>query len=119
LGHLSSARLGDEVRRADVFFFPSVVEGHPQVLGQAAACGLPAIAMKIYRPDYVVDGTTGFLVESDDELSQKLDLLIRQPELRRAMGAAAAAHARKFDWDLIATQWQEAFERTATLRRKR
>ncbi len=119
LGHLSSARLGDEMRRADVFFFPSVVEGHPQVLGQAAACGLPAIAMKVYHPDYVVDGTTGFLVESDDELSQKLDLLIRQPELRRAMGAAAAAHAQKFDWDVMATQWQEAFERTATLRRKR
>jgi glycosyltransferase involved in cell wall biosynthesis len=110
LGHLSLAQLGEEMRRADVFFFPSVIEGHPQVLGQAAASGLPSIAMKVYRPDYVVDGTTGFLVDTDAELSERLDLLIRQPELRRAMGAAAAVHAQKFDWDVIARQWQEAFE---------
>ncbi len=61
LGHLPQARLGDEMRRADIFFFPSILEGHPQVLGQAAACALPTIAMQNYRPDYVVNGTTGFL----------------------------------------------------------
>jgi glycosyltransferase involved in cell wall biosynthesis len=68
LGHLSLPQLGEEMRRADIFFFPSILEGHPQVLGQAAACRLPAIAMRVYRPDYVVDGVTGFLVDSDAEL---------------------------------------------------
>jgi len=118
LGHLPLARLGDEMRRADIFFFPSILEGHPQVLGQAAACGLPAIAMQNYRPDYVVNGTTGFLVDNDSKLSEKLDLLIRQPELRRSMGEAAAAHARNFDWDVIARQWQDAFENAVARRRK-
>jgi len=118
LGHLSLSALGGAMRQADIFLFPSVIEGHPQVLGQAAASGLPSIAMKIYRPDFVVDGTTGFLVDTDDELAGKLDLLIRQPELRRAMGEAAIAHARKFDWDVIAKQWQDAFERAIAMRRK-
>jgi glycosyltransferase involved in cell wall biosynthesis len=118
LGHLSLAALGDAMRQADVFLFPSIVEGHPQVLGQAAASGLPSIAMNIYRPDYVVNGTTGFLAETDSELAEKLDLLIHQPELRQAMGAAAIAHARKFDWDVIAGQWQDAFERAVATRRK-
>ena len=102
LRHLPLARLGDEMRRADIFFFPSILEGHPQVLGQAAASGLPSVAMQIYRPDYVINEKTGFLVNSDAELSEKLDLLIRQPELRRSMGEAAAVHAKKFDWDIIA-----------------
>jgi len=118
LGHLSLAELGEEMRRADIFFFPSVIEGHPQVLGQAAASGLPAIAMKVYRPDYVVDGTTGFLADTDAELSERLDLLIRQPELRCTMGAAAVRHAQKFDWDFIARQWQEAFEQAVVRRRE-
>jgi len=118
LGHLSLAQLGEEMRRADIFFFPSVIEGHPQVLGQAAASGLPAIAMKVYRPDYVVGGTTGFLADTDAELSERLDLLIRQPELRRTMGAAAIAHAKNFDWDAIAKQWQEAFEQAVARRQK-
>ena len=109
---------GEAMRQADIFLFPSIIEGHPQVLGQAAACGIPVIAMKIYRPDYVVDGMTGFVVDNDNELAAKLDLLIQQPELRRAMGDAAIAHAQKFDWDVIARQWQDAFERAVVDRRK-
>jgi|HubBroStandDraft_3_1064219.scaffolds.fasta_scaffold23047_3 glycosyltransferase involved in cell wall biosynthesis len=117
LGHLSQSQLADEMRCADIFFFPSVVEGQPQVLLQAAASGLPAIAMEIYRPDSIVHGTTGFLAANDHELAEKLDLLIRQPELRHRMGEAAVAHARKFDWDQIAGQWLTVFEQAAAQRR--
>jgi glycosyltransferase involved in cell wall biosynthesis len=117
VGHLTPARLGEEMRQADVFFFPSVLEGHPQVLGQAAACGLPSIAMNVYRPEFVINGKTGFVVESDEELGQKLDLLIAQPELRRSMGEAAIAHSQNFDWDRITLQWQEAFEQAVAKRR--
>jgi glycosyltransferase involved in cell wall biosynthesis len=118
LGHLSQAQLGDEMRRADVFFFPSIVEGHPQVLLQAAACGLPAIAMEIYRPDSIVDGINGFLARTDAELFEKLDLLLSKPETRLTMGEAAVAHAHKFDWDLVAQRWQHVFEQVAAKRRK-
>jgi glycosyltransferase involved in cell wall biosynthesis len=118
LGHLPLQQLGREMRSADIFLFPSIIEGHPQVLGQAAACGLPAVAMEVYRPDYVVDGTTGFLVGNDDELAEKLDLLIRDPQLRVSMGVAAVAQAQKFDWDVIAVKWQQAFEEAVARRRK-
>lgn len=110
LGHLPPKKLGDEMRSADVFLFPSILEGHPQVLGQAAACGLPAIAMNLYRPEYVVDGTTGFLVDSDLELEQRLSLLLTDAQVRRAMAGAAVGHARNFDWDDITRQWEHAFD---------
>jgi glycosyltransferase involved in cell wall biosynthesis len=118
LGHLSPAQLGDEMRRASIFFFPSILEGHPQVLVQAAASGLPVVAMHNYRPDYVVDGTTGFLAETDEELAAKLRLLISQPELRRSMGAAALSHAQRFEWGKIALEWQQVFEKAVTIRRR-
>ena len=117
LGHLSSRRLGEEMRRAHVFFFPSILEGHPQVLGQAAACGLPAIAMNLYRPDYVVHGETGFLAESDADLTQALDLLLRDSVLRHSMASAAVRHSHYFDWDRIAGQWIELFREVAVDRR--
>ena len=98
------------MRHADVFFFPSVLEGHPQVLGQAAACGLPAVAMNVYRPDYVLHGETGFLAESDADLTQQLDVLLRDSALRQSMSWAAARHSRKFDWDQITQQWIGVFE---------
>jgi glycosyltransferase involved in cell wall biosynthesis len=109
LGHLSPAQLGEEMRRAQVFLFPSILEGHPQVLGQAAACGLPSIAMDVYHPDYVVHGRNGFLVKSGEELSQKLGLLLRDASVRSSMSKAAVEQARRFDWDAIAAQWQRAF----------
>jgi glycosyltransferase involved in cell wall biosynthesis len=110
LGHLSSSSLGEEMRRADVFLFPSTIEGHPQVLGQAAACGLPAIAMKNYQPEFVIDRETGFLVDSDDELNRCLDLLLRSPELRQKMSYAAAEHSRRFEWDEVTRSWEHAFQ---------
>ena len=109
LGHLSQSQLGDQMRRADIFLFPSIDEGHPQVLGQAAACGLPVIAMNCYRPDYVMNGETGFLVESDQEIADRLQLLISNAASRRAMAAAAFQYSRRFDWDRIAEQWITVF----------
>ncbi|MFZ0319346.1 MAG: glycosyltransferase family 4 protein [Candidatus Sulfotelmatobacter sp.] len=117
LGHLTPEQLGEEMRQADIFFFPSILEGNPQVLLQSAACGLPAIAMDLYRSDYVVNGETGFLVGSDPELAARLDQLAGDAALRRAFGMAAAQHARQFDWDKIAEQWAVVFEEAAQRRR--
>ncbi len=110
LGHLGAAQLGAEMRRARIFFFPSDVEGHPQVLGQAAACGLPCVARSSYHPDYVVDGVTGLLVSSEDRMSEALNRLIREQDLTARMSSAAIKHAEKFDWDRITEQWQELLE---------
>lgn len=116
LGHLGQAELGNEMQRADLFVFPSELEGHPQVLVQAAGCGLPCVAMNSYHPDAVVDGETGFLADSEEDFAAKFDCLVRDSELRKAMSAAAQKHAAQFDWDRIARQWSEVFERTARLR---
>lgn len=117
LGHLSSRQLGEEMRKANVFFFPSTLEGHPQVLGQAAACGLPVIAMNLYRPDYVVHGETGFLAESDSDLTHALDLLLRDSRLQQSMSAAAVKQSSNFDWDRITEQWIELFREVVVARR--
>ena len=117
LGHLNPSALGEEMRAADLFLFPSVLEGHPQVLGQAAACGLPTVAMNIYRPDYVIDGETGFLAESDADWVAKLELLLADRGLRETMSAAAVRHVEQFSWDRVATQWAEVLELAVRRRR--
>jgi glycosyltransferase involved in cell wall biosynthesis len=66
--------------------------------------------MNAYRPEYVIHGESGFLVESDADLAQKLDLLIGNPTLRQSMSAAAVAHSHKFDWDRIAGEWAKVFQ---------
>ena len=111
LGNMKPSDVGDAMRSADIFLFPSTMEGHPQVLGQAAACGLPSIARDVYRPDYVIHGSTGFLATNDKEFSEYFDLLVRDEALRKRMGGVAAYHAWDFDWDKSAKQWADLFER--------
>jgi len=119
LGHLNANALGEEMRKADVFFFPSEIEGHPQVLGQAAASGLVCVARDSYHPDYVIDGTTGLLAASDADLSAALSRLLSSAELRSCMSQAAVKHAAKFEWDAVAKQWQEILESAAVKRAQR
>ena len=116
LGHLNQSELGAEMRNADVFLFPSELEGHPQVLLQAAGCGLPAIAMNSYHPDAVVDGETGFLVRGEEELREKLDLLLRNSDLRLRMSKAAVRHSANFTWEKAAAEWARVFESLASRR---
>ena len=118
LGHLTQAQLGGEMRAADIFLFPSIIEGHPQVLGQAAGCGLPAVAMSLYQPEYVVHGQTGFLAQSDAELGEYLKLLLHDSQMRHSMASAASKHSQKFEWDRATEQWGEVFQQVVAQRQQ-
>lgn len=75
---------------ADIFVFPPVApEGMPWVLLEAMAAELPIISTPQGTiPEVVVDGETGFIVESGsaDAVAEKILLLIRDEQLRRRMG---------------------------------
>jgi glycosyltransferase involved in cell wall biosynthesis len=108
-GLLDADQLKQQYQNADIFVFPSKWEGSPKVLLEAAASGLPVIARNNYRPESVVDGETGFLVDSDDELFARLEELLSHPNQRRRLGVAGRKHSVQFDWDPITRRWEEVF----------
>jgi glycosyltransferase involved in cell wall biosynthesis len=76
----------------DLVVLPSypVVETLPLVLIEAGAAGLPVIATKVGSVDeIVVEGETGFIVPSDDELAlrEAMRTLLLDENLRLAMGS--------------------------------
>ncbi len=109
-GSLKPAALREQYQQADIFLFPSRWEGSPKVILEAAACGLPVIARNDYQPETVVDGQTGFLGSSDDELLERLGELIASADLRCKMGRASRCHSERFDWDVITRRWEDIFE---------
>jgi glycosyltransferase involved in cell wall biosynthesis len=113
LGPLDSQALREEYRRADVFLFPSMWEGSPKVILEAAACGLPVIARNNYSPETVVHGVTGYQASSDSEIFLFLEALLASPELRLKLGRNGRQYSLTYDWDLIATRWSEVFESLA------
>lgn len=76
---------------ADIFVFPPrLPEGHPWVLVEAMAAGLPIISTDQGAiRESVLNGVNGFIVESHrpEQIAEKLKLLIEDPELRKRMGA--------------------------------
>jgi glycosyltransferase involved in cell wall biosynthesis len=112
-GTLGREAVREEFRRADIFMFPSVWEGSPRVLMEAAACGLPVIARRDYEPESVIDGESGFLVASDDQMMARLAQLIDNPNLRRTLGERGRSHVARFSWNMIARRWETIFTRLA------
>ncbi|QPJ63714.1 MAG: glycosyltransferase family 4 protein [Candidatus Nitronauta litoralis] len=81
---------------ADVICLPSYREGFGSVLIEASAVGLPAIASKIYGiTDAGEEGVTYLLHEpgSVSELTDAMQLLADNTELRHNMGIAARKRA--------------------------
>jgi glycosyltransferase involved in cell wall biosynthesis len=115
-GHMGGESLRREYQKADVFLFPSAWEGSPKVILEAAASGLPVIARNNYEPETVLDGQTGFLVGSDDELFVRLEELLDHSELRETLGRAGRRHSEQFDWDIVTRHWEEIFLRLTSQR---
>ena len=83
---------------ADLFCMPSYREGFGTVIIEAAACGVPAIASRIYGlTDAIADNETGLLVEPR-ETSGLVNAIVRlatNDEERMKKGAAARERAVK------------------------
>ena len=108
--HVAAEAVKQQYQQADIFLFPSQWEGSPKVLMEAAASGLPVIARNNYQPETVVDGETGYLVGSDEELFVRLRELLANrgatPKVGRGWPQGTACI---FDWDRITRRWEEIF----------
>ncbi len=83
-------------RTLDILALPSRVEGFGLVVAEAAAAGVPCVrSASGGHSETTLAGETGFVVPIADldALTARLDHLLADPTLRRAMGDAARAHA--------------------------
>lgn len=96
-GALPREALPPYYRAADLFVFASETETQGLVLVEAAASGLPAVAVSATGVDEVIEsGATGMLVKPDPrELAEAAIALLLDPARRRAMGASARARAER------------------------
>lgn len=96
---------------ADVFVMPSRWEGLPIALLEAMSAGLPSVATKVEGVDEVLlEGEHGLFVpvENPQALAQAILQLLRDPQARSRMGAAARLHiSTKYTVDRTCEQYLE------------
>jgi glycosyltransferase involved in cell wall biosynthesis len=111
LGHVPY--VADIMRAADALVLPSSAEGVPQVVVQAAACGLP---FATYRVDGVGEllelGADGLAVDLGDvrALAQAVGSLLERDGGPRRSGLAPDAQAQ-WSADEVGVQYRRAYER--------
>jgi glycosyltransferase involved in cell wall biosynthesis len=98
---------------SDIFVFPTLEEGGPQVTIEAASCGLPIITTPMGAARMVATGVTGVVVKPGavSELADAIQLLARRPDLRHSYGTAAKASAANFDYQRVGARRCELLRR--------
>lgn len=76
---------------------------------ESAASLKPCIAVKEGGPtETIIDGKTGFLVENEEEMSRKMELLATNSEMAKKMGREGKEFCyKRFNWDLFMKRYEE------------
>ncbi len=112
LGRQGQDVLPDYYAAADVVVMPSYYESFGMVALEAMACGRPVVASRVGGLIFtVIDGLTGFHVPSGqpEALAEKLELLMRRPDLRRWLGHHARRRALHYAWPCIVDKIEQLF----------
>lgn len=96
------------LQSAWVFATASLIEGWGLSVIEANACGIPAVALKVPGlSDAILDGESGYLANSPEDMVSKIAKLLKNSPLRREMGRNALAWSREFSWEKTADQFLE------------
>ena len=111
-GHVDDVTKHAVVQRCWVHLLPSAKEGWGLAVIEAAQHGVPTIGYRCAGglTDSVVDGVTGVLVDSHDELVDRFEQLLTDRVLRDELGAKAAARSREFSWPQSASAMRTVLE---------
>ena len=118
-GNRTQAEVLQAMRASDIYLMTSTCdasgrrEAQGVVVGEAQACGLPIVAFRSGGiPSMICEGETGLLIAENDveQMIEKLEVLIQDPELRKRMGTAARSFVEKnFSLRSIHRTWEEVY----------
>ena len=123
--YLPGARtdVAELLRGFSIFVLPSLSEATPVVILEAMATGLPVVASRVGGvPQLVLEGQTGLLADPSDPdaFVDALSTYIRDPELRRAHGAAGRKHVQAgYSVDAMVAGYDALYTRHLMRKRRR
>lgn len=103
--YFQEEELGHYYQNAQCFVFPSLYEGFGIPVLESMACGCPIVLTKHGSfPEVAGDAGIYFDSESEDDLREKIRVLISDEELRKKYAEKGLERVKKFDWKDAAEQ---------------
>ncbi len=113
-GYLKGERLASVYASCDLFVFPSTTDTFGNVILEAQASGLPVVVTDQGGPkENMIPAKTGFVVRGGDEknLVQAISMLVDDPKLTKAMGAAARSYMENRSFEQAFLRTWEMYEK--------
>lgn len=108
----SDLEMADAYRKADVFVFPSWIEGYGLPPLEAMACGVPVVTSDCGGiQDFAEDGTNALIVPPRDPqaLAEAILRLLRDRSLAEKLTSNGLATAKELTWDRYVENAEQAF----------
>jgi glycosyltransferase involved in cell wall biosynthesis/O-antigen/teichoic acid export membrane protein len=119
-GHVGEERKAELLQRAWVALTASSAEGWCLTVIEAGACRTPTAALRIGGlAEAIVDGQTGLLADTPEQLTREVRALVDEPERLEELSDAALARARLFTWDTTAEGTLEVMDHARVDERRR
>jgi glycosyltransferase involved in cell wall biosynthesis len=97
---------------AEISVLPSISESLSNSIMESMAAGVPVVACRVGgNAELIRDSESGFLVspENAEEMAERIDQLVRDPELRKSFGAAARNDAQRFTVERVAGEYERFY----------
>lgn len=115
LGWQSDEDLEDLYQAADVFVFPSLVEGFGLPVLEALARGIPvATSRRTSLAEVAGDAALFFDAENDSSIAEAIERLLTDRPLAERLAAAGPQRAASFTWEAAAAGTVASYERAVS-----
>ena len=110
LGRVPNDKVYEELKNADLLLMTSDKEGLPKVISEAMMFSAPSIYInECYNVDYIENGVNGFAVKDIEEMKEKVQYLLDNPNVYQEMSKNAFETIQKYTWSNLIKDYEEYF----------
>jgi glycosyltransferase involved in cell wall biosynthesis len=113
-GWISHGELPIYLNKIKMLVLPSYTEGLPSIMLEAMACETLVLATPVGAiPDYLIDGTTGFIMKDNSPrcIADSIVRALKHPDKERIASNARARIINEFTLDSALYKWSEIMEK--------